>query len=239
MFKELRRAKRFSAWNLVGPALGTLSLFVVLVGLGLWQVQRLQWKTRLLAAIDHSEGQPAVPLSPYPQPFGKVTISGRWLPATAHYGVEVRDTLYGPRMGSQLVAALLRPGVPAVLVLLGWVTDGASVTLPSGEIRVTGYVRPPEHSGWLSARDNAETARFFTLDPEEIGKALAVDVEPFTIVVLQGSDARRESLNSEPVPATQLPRPVNNHLSYAATWFGLAATLLVVFGFWVRKQFSD
>jgi len=38
-----------------------------------------------------------------------------------------------------------------------------------------------------------------------------------------------------PEPAHALPRPVDNHLSYALTWFGLAATLLVIFILYARK----
>lgn len=220
----------------MGPALMTLFLFAVLVGLGAWQVQRLEWKSRLLSTMDQAEEQPAVPLSSHPRPFGRVVVSGRWLPGVAHYGVEVRDTVQGQRMGSQLVAALARPGLPAVLVMLGWVMDGASVVLPSGEVQVIGYVRPAEHRGWLSAGDDVVKARFFTLDPTGIGEALAIDVEPFTVVVLQDGSARGLPSGLKPVAATGMPRPANNHLSYAATWFGLAATLLAVFGVWARRQ---
>lgn len=141
-------------------------------------------------------------------------------------------------MGSQLVVPLGRAGAPAVLVLLGWVSDGVSVVLPSGDVQVVGYVRPAEHPGWLSAGDNTRTLRFFSLDPGEIGKALGVDVEPFTVVALQDGDVKGQDPHSEPAAATQLPRPLNNHLSYAFTWFALAATLLAVFGVWVRKHLT-
>jgi surfeit locus 1 family protein len=38
-----------------------------------------------------------------------------------------------------------------------------------------------------------------------------------------------------PTPAQHLPRPPNNHLSYVITWYGLAVSLAVIFGVWVRK----
>ena len=237
--EDQRFIKRIWVTGVVGPALGTLFLFTILVGLGAWQMKRLQWKNQLLAAIDQEERQVAVPLICPPRPFEKVTVSGRWLSSVAHYGVEVRDTPQGSRMGSQLVAPLSRLDAPAVLVLLGWVMDGISVALPPGEIHVVGYVRPPEHRGWLSAGDSAGNARFFTLDPSEIGKALAIDVEPFTVVALQDDGVRRQTSDLQPAMALQLPRPINNHLSYALTWFGLAATLLVVFGIWVRRHLLE
>ena len=224
--------------GLVGPAFGTVLLFMILVGLGAWQVQRLEWKNQLLAEIDQAERQPAELLTANPQPFEKVTVSGRWLPLVAHYGVEVRDTPQGPRMGSQLVVPLARLDAPAIMVVLGWVADGGAVVLPSGDAQVVGYVRPAEHRGWLSAGDNARTLRFFSLDPQEIGRALAVDVEPFTEVAWSDGDAKEQGSPPGPAAATQLPRPLNNHLSYAFTWFALAATLLAVFGVWVRKHLA-
>ena len=213
-------------------------LFATLVGLGSWQIKRLDWKSHLLMTMDQAQERPAVALPPMPLPFEKVTISGRWLSSVAHYGVEVRQTPIGPRMGSQLIAALSRPDAPTVLVSLGWIMDGVSIALPPGEIHVTGYVRPTEHRGWLSAKDDVRSARFYALDPDEIGKALALEVEPFTVVALQAAGGKEEPSGYGPQPATGFPRPMNNHLTYAATWFGLAATLLIVFGTWMRTQLS-
>ena len=229
-----RRARRRMLQTFAGPAFVTLVLLAALVGLGVWQVERLGWKSRLLAQIDQSEATAPAPLRGVPHPFEKVVVGGHWLGPVARYGADVRDTPAGPRMGSQLIGALGRPGLPAVLVALGWVEDGAAVRLV-GDARVTGFVRPAEHPGWLSARDNARTARFFTLDPLAIGKALSVDVEPFTVVALRGNETAKVEFGPQPIPAEGLPRPLNNHLSYAVTWFGLAATLLVVFGVWARR----
>ena len=48
-----------------------------------------------------------------------------------------------------------------------------------------------------------------------------------------GSHRRRGT-----VPATRLPRPPNNHLQYAFTWFGLGAALIAVFVSWAVQQKS-
>jgi len=46
-----------------------------------------------------------------------------------------------------------------------------------------------------------------------------------------------------PVPSGGLPRPGrltvklrNDHFGYALTWFGLAAVLVITFGFWLRSR---
>ena len=38
-----------------------------------------------------------------------------------------------------------------------------------------------------------------------------------------------------PEPATAMPRPPNNHLSYAITWFSLSVILVVIFAVFVRQ----
>jgi surfeit locus 1 family protein len=36
-----------------------------------------------------------------------------------------------------------------------------------------------------------------------------------------------------------MPRPSNNHLGYAITWYGLAAALVGVFAVWARRRLKD
>ena len=52
-------------------------------------------------------------------------------------------------------------------------------------------------------------------------------VAPYTLVVVGPAGA--------PDPVRSLPRPPNNHLSYAITWYGLAVSLLVIFVLYARK----
>ena len=135
-------------------------------------------------------------------------------------------------IGSHVLFPLQRPGAPAVLVDRGWAPPDAPVPSPPGEVQVVGYVRPPDHASWFSVGDSPGTHTFYTLDPAVIGPALGVpDVAPFTLVAL--GDAAPPG--AYPEPATALPRPPNDHLSYAVTWFGLSAALVAVFAVYVRQ----
>ncbi len=226
------------AARILPAAIATSIAFCILIALGIWQLQRREWKLGILAAIDRAESGPAIPLDGTPKPFAKVSVTGTLLPPRALYGVDVREQLGGPpREGAQSMALLARPGAPPVLVDLGWVStdQGAPDRLrPQAPAPATiqGYVRMPEHPGWLSASDDAAGLRFYTLDPAKIAAALgAHDAAPFTLVALG-----KPSGHGAPVPADALPRPPNNHLQYAFTWFGLAATLVGVFIGWVRGR---
>ena len=214
-----------------GAAVATVVALAILVSLGVWQLRRLAWKEGLLARIDAAETAPPVPLPASTPPlFTRVTAQGTLAGGpTALYGVEVRDN----HLGAQLVERLDRVGAPPLVVVLGWVpTDGGRAAAVSGPATITGYVRLPEQPNWLSAPDDAAGRHFYTLDPKAIGAALgAPDAAPFVLVALG-----RPGAGGQPVPAEALPRPVNNHLNYALTWFGLAASLAGVFGVWAVRR---
>jgi len=205
----------------------TLAMLALTLGLGVWQVQRLHWKTALLADIERGEAAAPVPLSANPVPFSKVEVTGRMRDdLAAHYGVDVRRGA----IGAQLVTPLERPGADPVLVDRGWVPQGASVPPSPEPARVVGYVRPPEPAGMFIPKGDPVTRRFYALDPAAIGAALGLSrVAPFTIVALGPAGVT-------PEPAQALPRPPNNHLQYAITWFGLAAACLGVFAVYARKM---
>ena len=214
----------------------TAAMLAVLVSLGVWQVHRLAWKTAILDRIDAAEAAPAAPLGADPQPFAKVRMEGRFeTGAQALYGVAVHDTGQGPEMGADLLMPL-RPvdGGRPVLVDRGWVPQSRdrAIPLPQGVVSVEGFIHSAQRPGLFSPRDDLATRHFFTLDPAAIGAALGVaDARPFTLIAL----GARPAGALYPDPARHLPRPDNNHLSYAITWFGLAAALLVIFVVYARK----
>ncbi len=218
--------------RLLWPGLMTLAMLVLAVSLGVWQVQRLAWKTNLLAEIDRGEAAAAIPLPMDPQPFTKVRVEGLLRQdLAALYGVEVRTTQAGPVLGVFLLNPLERPGADPIIVDRGWVPANAPRDTTSIAATVEGYVRPPEYSVRFGAANDPAARRFYALDPVAIGASLGLPhVALFTLVAL--GDAPR---GSYPEPAQALPRPANNHFVYALTWFGLAATVLAMFGVYARK----
>ncbi len=216
------------------PGLSTLVMMAVLLGLGTWQLQRLHWKTAVLAQIAAAELEAAVPLTHSAAPYTKISVTGRFrFDLAAQFGAEVRDTRAGPTFGFYQIVPLVRDGATTILVNRGWVPQkrGTQLDDPASAVTVTGYVRPGETPSWFSAANNVVVRQFYTLDPPAIAAALGVtDPAPFILVALGSSTAE-----AFPAPAQHLPRPPNNHLSYVITWFGLAAALAIIFATWTRK----
>jgi surfeit locus 1 family protein len=224
--------------QLLWPGLMAAAMLGVLLGLGTWQVQRLHWKRSLLAQIARAEAAPAVPMPADPQPFTKVQVTGRLRgDLSASYGAEVRDTTAGPQLGAHLIVPLELDDGDAVLVDRGWVPEQRprAIALPSGDVRLEGYMRPGDTRGVFNARDNPATRQFYTLDPAAIGAALNLPrVSSFVLVAMGPAPPERY-----PDPARHLPQPPNDHLSYAITWYGLAVALVVIFGLWARKVLTE
>lgn len=220
--------------RLLWPALSTLAMLGITLALGMWQVERLHWKLGLLADIDRAEASPPVPLPAVPAPFQKVEVSGRMRDdLAAFYGSEVRTTTSGPTLGAQLVTPLERDAADTILVDRGWLPEGAALPRDPAEVRVVGYVRAADRASWFTPKDDMAARRFWTLDPAAIGAALGLPrVAPFTLVALGPG-------GQGPQPAHALPRPPNDHLGYAITWFGLAACLLGVFGAYAWRTLRE
>jgi surfeit locus 1 family protein len=237
----------------------TAVMLLVLLGLGSWQVKRLFWKQALLAQIAQAEAAKPMPLAQAEahgtlSPFMKISATGTFLPdETALYGAEVRDVarnpdmggpdMGGPAMGAQLIEPMREVNGELILVDRGWVPlsrakplDQPTGGVPGGVVTVSGYIRLGDTQHWFSATDDPPARQFFTLDPRAIGAAIGQpNIRPFVLVALGAGGGADAIVQHWPDPARHLPRPPNNHLSYAITWYGLAVALLAIFLIWARK----
>ncbi|MGH7155251.1 MAG: SURF1 family protein [Acetobacteraceae bacterium] len=224
--------------RLFWPGLMALLMFLILLGLGTWQVKRLAWKEGILAQIAAGESAAAIPLPESPGAYVKVSVTGRFRrDLTALFGADVRDFPSGPVMGAQLVVPLERADGPPVLVDRGWIPLSVQVPVqwPDGPVTIDGYVQAPQKPGLFTPAPDTTHRRFYALDPAVMGAALGLPrVAPFTLVAMGPTRP-----GDFPAPPQHLPRPPNNHLEYALTWYGLAGALVVVFITWSRKVLSD
>ena len=209
-------------------ALMTLAMLAILIGLGIWQLQRREWKRGILDHIDAAERSMAIPLPDAPDDFQKVRLEGHArTDLEAFYAFEVRNG----QPGGQLIVPYERPGKPTVLVDLGFVPESAPHPFPVDDRAVEGFIRPAEQAGAFSGKDDPANRHFYTLDPALIGKSLGLNnVAAYTLVALAPA-----APNQTPEPSHAMPRPPNDHLGYALTWFGFAVTLLIIFFLNVRK----
>jgi len=245
-----RAAPRPSPWrDLAVPALATLLMAGFLVGLGLWQVQRLAWKEGLVREIGERTAATAVPLPPRSAweslraddyEYRRVLATGTFDHAGEVHVFRPLGDARGPYHGvGDLVLTPLRlASGGTVIVNRGFVpSDRVDPATRSsgqvgGQVTITGLMREPEGRNTFTPADDPAHGQWFTRDPDAIARFLHLkDAAPFTID--EEATALPGGLPQGGETVLSLP---NDHLSYALTWFGLAAGLVGVFAVYAWRR---
>ena len=219
----------------------TLSALGVLVGLGVWQVQRLAWKERLLADLERA--RTAAPVD------AAAAVSG-WRGGSEDDFVRVRGRcapepptapafLYGlsrGEIGWRVVSPCrLAPSGPVVFVDRGRLAGASTTEPPSsppplpppaafvGVLRGAGgetaSLTPAfanrDRIIWARTENGMHTLRGLFGAPDA----------PSLLISLERETPPLPGVIPEATP----PEISNNHLGYAVTWFGLAAALAGVY----------
>lgn len=207
----------------IGAVLFGLVGTAVLAGLGLWQLERLEWKQGLIAELDaRLAAEPvALPAAPDPEEdnFLRVAVAGET-------GAEALYVLTSERpwgAGFRVIAPLDLAGEDrSVLVDLGYIPErlkGEAVA-DGKTAEVTGALFwPREADSFTPPPDRAENI-WFARDPAEMAGALG------TAPLLVVADAH--DLGEWPKPRRLGVNLRNDHLGYAITWFSLAAIWAVM-----------
>ena len=83
--------------RLLLPSFAALPVLAVLLGMGMWQLQRLGWKAGVLERLAEAQVGPPGP-AVVPAPFAHIVASGRFRhDLEVLLGSEVRGRCWGPR----------------------------------------------------------------------------------------------------------------------------------------------
>ena len=216
-------------------------MFALLCGLGVWQVQRMQWKNGLIAQAEAAAAAlpeaPAYVLGADDPEFSKVSLICPGL-ATAPF-VELQSIHEG-QPGVRLISACRHPGyAQTLLVDRGFVAAAISARPPvsaSDEpVQLTAEVRSTPAPGPMALA--AEGRRFYARDNAAMARALDLGepVAPWTLFALTSSNPEWQALEPSAPPAAFS----NNHLGYALTWFGLAIALAGFYIALLRRRLTS
>lgn len=204
--------------------------FIVFMGLGIWQVERLQWKLDLIARVDarvHAEPIAA----PGPDDWANVNQKDDEYLHVMLTGTYLNDkevlvhALTERGAGYWVLTPMRSPDGALTFINRGLVPNdkrdpsSRQETQIAGETTVTGLLRMPEPDGFFlrpndparndwNSRDVAAFAQKENLGP----------VAPYFI----DADATA-SAGALPIGGLTVVKFRNSHLSYAITWFALAA----------------
>lgn len=213
-------------------------LFAGFLALGVWQVQRLAWKTDLIAQVDarvHAEPVPAPGPEAWPMvsrerdQYRRVVVRGVFL-----HDHETRVQAVTDLGGGFWVMTPMRTERGfTVLMNRGFVPPERRdpATRAAGQVSgpqtVVGLLRITEPGGGFLRRNDPNADRWFSRDVAAIARARGLsDAAPYFI----DADATANP-GGWPRGGLTVIRFANSHLVYALTWFGMAALTLI--GLWV------
>jgi surfeit locus 1 family protein len=233
----------------VGLTIAAAIAFLILLGLGTWQWQRMHWKEQLLARIAATQKQPARPLSEVlaraaageDVDFVRVSVDCLDPPLPQSrvllYGLEEGASAWRPIAPCRIATG----GYGVIAIDRGTARDSGGPNPPQLTIanptHVEGVLRRPEQITAMQrfAGDAPQTDETGYMDRAAAQAAIAAQARaltpPYMIV------AERET----PAPpfVTPAPLPVNisnRHLEYVITWYGLALALLGVYAAMLRQR---
>ncbi|MBM3571769.1 MAG: SURF1 family protein [Alphaproteobacteria bacterium] len=231
-------SRRSNFW----PSVISLGAILITAGLGVWQVQRLHWKTALIA--ERQARLAAPPVTEFPADraaaeaaeFRRVVVTGTFrfdkeshLAATTDRG----------NVGYQIIVPFRLGDGREVLVNRGWVppsrrgSEQRAAGQVAGAVTLEGLIRPGGRPGWFAAPANDPRRNIWIwLDLPAV--AAELKVEPAPAFVIDAGPA----VNPGGFPIggqTRIHLP-NDHLQYALTWFSLSVVFAVMYGIYLRKQ---
>jgi surfeit locus 1 family protein len=228
------------------PTLAALAGIAILLGLGTWQLQRLQWKEALIAQLAARSQAAAVPLAPVlAAAAAGADVEYTHVAAPGHFRHDLERFVYVPGQGDwgyHVITPLELADGRAILVNRGFVprqklSPAARLAgQPHGEVSVVGLLRraPPARPWYIPAADlKAHTWSW----PEMAG--IAVSMYGVSDNVIAGL-----SIDADPSPGASVPAGgatrlelSNRHFEYAMTWYALAAALAGVYGWSLLRHF--
>ncbi|CAG8023013.1 unnamed protein product [Penicillium olsonii] len=240
---KLVRVKQKHGPGLIILALIPITAFI----LGTWQVQRLDWKTKLIAKYEDRLVKPPLPLPPRVDPEAISEFDYRRVYATGRLRHD-KEMLIGPRMnegedGFTVITPLEREGGSTVLVNRGWISKKLKdpkdrpLGTTNEEVVVEGLLRVPAGKNMFTPDNKPEEGKFYFPDLKQMAEYSGS--EPIWIEQTMISDlveSYDRAAKGIPIGRAAEVTLRNNHSQYIFTWYGLSFATSIMMWMLIRKN---
>jgi surfeit locus 1 family protein len=215
------------------PTLFSVPAILAMIGLCIWQVQRLHWKEGLIAERESRVAAAPVALPPVGTDPAQMEYRRVHMEGTFRHDKELY--LGARSMNGNVGYHVLTPFALAdggnVLVDRGWVPVDRKLpaSRPEGQVEGTqtleGVVRAPPGKAWMQPDNEPQHDMWFFFDLPAMAAASGIDLR--TDLYVEAGPAPNPG--KYPVGGqTRIELP-NDHLQYAITWGLLAIALAVIY----------
>lgn len=220
------------------PTVVFLLLLPLLLGLGLWQLDRAAVKQALVEQRAAGEVSPPLDLSltsglDAGDRYRPATIKGQY-DASQQWLLDNRVFLGQPGYHVFTPFIALGDERPSLLVNRGWISVGETreflplLPLPGGDIELNGHLDSPASVGLVLGEPPLQSVEdrvaVLSLDIAALAAAKGLDLLPFALVLDENQPGSLQ-YDWSPVPEMGPEK----HLGYAVQWFGLAVALVIIF----------
>ena len=216
------------------PTFVALPVLLVLLWLGTWQLQRLEWKNQLIEDFESRATSAPIDL-----PVGAVgpEMEFRRLELTGSFDhtreVFMTGRTYEGNAGFHIITPFTLNDGRIILVNRGWVSESyreqekREFTLVEGEVTVPAILRFPGKKGYFVPENEPENGFWFTVVPSQIVAHLGLGERAETGIY--AATVRTSDTIELPIAARTETNLRNSHLGYAITWYGIACALIGVY----------
>ena len=208
-------------------------MIFILVILGNWQIERLQWKNSLIANIKEGKLAEAVNLPLQIESMSKlsyrqVNISGQFY--NNHELFLVSKVRRG-RVGLNVITPFKRIDTGKfILVNRGWaplnyrLKNRLPNSLEGGFTTISGIFRIPGKKNYFIPDNEPDKNMWFFIDIDAMSRATKIgEFEKFYLSIEESGQS------SYPVGNEVNFDPLNHHLGYALIWYSLAVSSLFIY----------
>jgi len=240
---------RLGGWRFrptLRPTLFTIPALAVLIALGVWQLERLEWKETLIFERQSRSQVPAVLLpdsldQPDSLEFQHVRLRGHFLHDHEFY---LASRTRKGQVGLNVVTPFALDDGRTLLIDRGWISEHRrdpvtrSEGQVAGDMELFGLVRLPGWKGysWLRPDNQPDENLWFWVDPAAMAAAAELAAVTAEIYVDAGPAENPGGWPKGGQTRINLP---NDHLQYALTWFALALSLVVIYVIYHLRRDGD
>jgi surfeit locus 1 family protein len=222
---------------LLWPTLISLPILALCLALGVWQMERREWKRDILDRIAANQSAPPIALDellkgdPLRREYGKASVTGVFLhDKEFHLAARSRKD----DVGIQVVTPVVTDSGAIVLFDRGWVPSLKKDPAKriegqlQGRVELTGVLRRAQVQRQFSPDNAPDRNIWFHVDVPRMRALAGGKPDPLLDTFFLEADATPNPGGLPIGGQTQLDIP-NDHLQYAITWFLLGLALVGVY----------